>query len=151
MIPLPLPPGGRKQLNRSHPQKPRPPRRAPPPLLLHRTAGGGEGRPRENTHGGHPPQPPNGHAPQKEGESPRGSEGLPASEEAEAEGGEARDTYGRKEPEGRTTASTKGAPGEKLPTASQTNPNKVTRHGDLGVQLKSRNRCNWETPLGVDT
>ena len=46
---------------------------------------------------------------------PRGSAGRPASKEAEAEGGGAGDVYGRKEPEGRTTAPTKGVPGENFP------------------------------------
>ena len=63
MIPLPSPPGGRKQPNRSRPKKPRP----PSPSHLPTNGGRGEGRPRENPCVGHPPSLLSGHAPQKEG------------------------------------------------------------------------------------
>ena len=39
----------------------------PPPSPLPPNGRRGEVRPRENPRGGHPPHPPNGHAPQKEG------------------------------------------------------------------------------------
>ena len=155
MIPLPLPPGGREQSNRSHPQKPRPPRRPPPSSSNEWREGEGETL-REHTRRT-PSTAPEQTRPSEGGRDwPRGSAGRPASEEARVEGPEMH-REGRSL-KGETTAPTKGAPGEKLPIASQTNPYKVTRHGELGGQLKSRNRnqlrsrnrCNWETPPGVD-
>ena len=84
----------------------------PPP-----SGGRGEGRPRENPRGGHPPSPPSGHAPLKEGGvTEREAQGvrLPKEPRQRAEGSEA-------QWEGR---SLKGASSKTLPTAPQTNPYK---------------------------
>ena len=88
----------------------------PPPLSLNEVKR--EGGPSENPRDDHPP-PPRAVTPlRRRGEWPRGK--WRETSFRRSLGGGGCDARGREEPEGRTTGPTKGAPGENLPTAAQT-------------------------------
>ena len=119
---LPQLPGGKKQPNRSHLQKPK------PSLLPHSpfrpNSGRVEGRPHENPCGGHPPSPPNGHAPQMErGVTKEEAQGvrLPKKQRRRAVGSEAK-KEGRSLKVVSYSTHYKGASSKRLPTAPQPNP-----------------------------